>query len=300
MPGWYPDPAGDQGRYRYWDGAAWSNQTTTNPAQQPPPGGGFGGPAAADSGSGRPGGRTGGGRWTWLLIVAALVALAVVGWLVLGGSRGGGFVAVPEDTNSAAPTVTGWDETSRPTPPPTTAASVVTCPYTTVTDQTQQGRDGRLRAGGISVQGIQGWEDYDMYLQWVSDFHSQVDEVRPGWISNIGVGQLNAVDGFTDPQTAARQSMECFASSGYYIGFTHRVDLASEATTIGGHPAWRIRSEVHIQSDSMPEIDGDLVDIIVIDLGDPQRMGIFVSSVTIGDTRRQGLVDASIASLTVG
>ena len=35
--GWYPDPGGGQGLYRYWDGQAWSAATTTNPASAPPP-----------------------------------------------------------------------------------------------------------------------------------------------------------------------------------------------------------------------------------------------------------------------
>ncbi|MGI3782381.1 MAG: DUF2510 domain-containing protein [Janthinobacterium lividum] len=35
--GWYPDPGGGQGLYRYWDGRAWSAATTTNPASAPPP-----------------------------------------------------------------------------------------------------------------------------------------------------------------------------------------------------------------------------------------------------------------------
>lgn len=291
MPGWYPDPAGGQGRYRYWDGSAWSQTTTSNPAD----------PIPVAGGQSRFGSAQQGRNWTWLIIGAAIIALlAMVAWLVFGGQRdGGGFSEVPEDTNSATPTVTGWDETSKPTPPPTTQATVVACPTTTVTDQTRPRNDGRIRGGGISFERISGWDDYDMYLQWVSDYHSQVDDVRPGWVSNVGVGQLNAVDGFTDPQTAARQSMECFASSGYYTGFTHRVDLIGEATTISGFPAWRMRSEVHIESPVMPEIDGDVVDIIVVDLGDPERMGIFVSSVTIGDSRRQTLVDAVIASLAV-
>lgn len=290
MPGWYPDPAGGQARYRYWDGAAWSNQTTTNPSQPP-----F--PHATQAAPPR---RRGGGGMVLVIVGVVLALVAVVTWFLLGGQRGGRIIVVPEDTNTAAPTVSGWDETSKPTPPPTTAASTVPCPVTTVQGETTQVPDGRLRGGGISVQRIAKWESYDMYLQWVSDFHTEVDQVRPGWISNIGVGQLNAVDGFLDPQTSARQSMECFASSGYYTGFTHRVDLVSEATTVSGYPAWRIRSEVHIQSDLMPEIEGDQVDIIVVDLGDPQRMGIFVSSVTIGDTRRQDLVDKSIDSLKVG
>lgn len=35
--GWYPDPGGGQGLYRYWDGQAWSAATTSNPASAPPP-----------------------------------------------------------------------------------------------------------------------------------------------------------------------------------------------------------------------------------------------------------------------
>lgn len=35
--GWYPDPGGGQGLYRYWDGQAWSAATTADPASAPPP-----------------------------------------------------------------------------------------------------------------------------------------------------------------------------------------------------------------------------------------------------------------------
>jgi len=35
--GWYPDPGGGQGLYRYWDGQAWSAATTADPGSAPPP-----------------------------------------------------------------------------------------------------------------------------------------------------------------------------------------------------------------------------------------------------------------------
>ena len=31
LPGWYPDPDGDPGRFRYWDGSRWSTATTDDP-----------------------------------------------------------------------------------------------------------------------------------------------------------------------------------------------------------------------------------------------------------------------------
>lgn len=33
QPGWYPDPAGDPTRLRYYDGMAWTDQYTANPQQ---------------------------------------------------------------------------------------------------------------------------------------------------------------------------------------------------------------------------------------------------------------------------
>ncbi|MFZ1412404.1 MAG: DUF2510 domain-containing protein, partial [Micropruina sp.] len=35
--GWYPDPGGQPGMYRYWTGSSWSAAVTPNP-QQPQPG----------------------------------------------------------------------------------------------------------------------------------------------------------------------------------------------------------------------------------------------------------------------
>jgi hypothetical protein len=35
-PGWYPDPGGGQGLFRYWDGKAWSAATSSNPGAPPP------------------------------------------------------------------------------------------------------------------------------------------------------------------------------------------------------------------------------------------------------------------------
>jgi Protein of unknown function (DUF2510) len=34
--GWYPDPGGGQGLYRYWDGKSWSAATSPNPGAPPP------------------------------------------------------------------------------------------------------------------------------------------------------------------------------------------------------------------------------------------------------------------------
>lgn len=283
-PGWYPDPAGAPGQFRYWDGNAWGDTTTPDPTHAQP----VASKTRRDKGGFVP------------VIIAGVVVLlvALFLWLLLGDRVSPEFTPATADTNSAAPTVSGWDETSKPTPPPTEMGELVACPYTSNHDESDQ-ELGRLVGGGLSVEKISGWHDSSMYLDWVSDLHVQIDQVRPGWISNIGVGQVNTEDGFTDPGTATRQTIECFSTTSYYEYFTHRVDLINEETTVDGHYAWHMRSEIHVDNPNMPEIDGDLVDVYVVDLGDPDRMGIFISSVTIGDDARQAKVDASIASLKV-
>ncbi len=283
--GWYPDPMGEENKFRYWDGSAWSEDLSTLSEIR-------GGSKPSVSG------------WLNLAIVAAiLVAVALVAWLIFGGTAfQPDHPPAIEDTNSAAPTVSGWDETTKPTPPPSQEV-LVTCPYTLNSDESSQRNDGKLRGGGLMVDKIAGWSDIDFWLTWASDVHAQKDTVATGsyteWMSNIAVGQLNAEDGFTNAQYAARQTMECLASSGYFTDFTKRVDLRSEPYKVGDYRGWRMTSEVHVSSTDLPQIEGDIVDVIVVDLGVSNKLGLYISCVTIGDTTRAKLVEDALATLKV-
>jgi len=279
-----------RGRFRYWDGSAWSEQTTTDPSTPPPK-------AVAPTKAG------GGGNLTWLVALGVLLVITVVAVaLVLRGAGGIGGVAHPaqEDTNSSTPTVSAWDETSTPTTPPPPIQSggqLVSCPYTDGTTVTPQ-VSGKLTADTLSVDAIPGWAIETMWLAPVYDLHSQTDTVYPGWMSNIAVGLLSNADGFFDIGTSAEQLMECFASSGYYRGFTGRDDIIpGEQISISGHAAWRIESNIYVSGE---QVAGDVCDIIVVDLGgDKDHLGLFFSSYSIGDTARGAKVDAAIASLAV-
>jgi len=279
-----------RGRFRYWDGTEWSEQTTTDPASAPPP------KAAAPIKSG------GAGNLTWLIALGVLaVVTVVVVALVLRGTGGivGGHPA-QEDSNSSTPTVSAWDETSTPTPTPPPIQSggqMIGCPVATNTATTKQ-VSGKLTADTLTVNTISGWMADSMWLAPIYDLHAQTDEVYYGWMSNIAVGLLSNADGFVEISTSAEQLMECFASSGYYIDFTGRDDIIpGEQISISGHAAWRIESDIYV---SGQQVEGDVCDIIVVDLGgDKDHLGIFFSSYSIGDTARGAKVDAAIASLAV-
>ncbi|MCL2653902.1 MAG: DUF2510 domain-containing protein [Propionibacteriaceae bacterium] len=284
--GWYPDPGGARWRFRYWDGSAWSEETTTDPASPPPAG--VAAPAKARKG--------------WLIALGVLVVIVgVVVALVLRGTGGrtGEEPTVRADTVSSTPTVSASPKTATPTPTPSsdTASQASPCPTTLKTGNTTQ-VDGKLMADTLSADTIPGWALGPMWLAPAYDVHAQTDEIYPGWMSNIAVGLLSNSDGFVDISTSAGQLMDCFASSGYYQAFTGREDIIpGEQVTISGHAAWRIESNIYVSGQRVP---GDVADIIVVDLGsDKDHLGLFFSSYSIGDDARGAKVDAAIASLAV-
>lgn len=297
-PGWYPDPQGSAGQYRYWDGQAWSTATTNAPESTPAP---------TDSSMFQtPATRTARGSRGWLIAIIAIVVVIgiVVAIAVTRGSSSndsGGSAA--EDTNTSRPSGSQWDENNSPsTPPPSpnpTQASSVACPVTTAQQNTAQSSN-KVSGGNLQFDPVSGWDtDNSFYLDWVSDLHSQSDDVYLGWQSNVAVGALNAQDGFTTMQGAAQATIECFASSGYYQGFTGRKDLTNEQTTIAGHAAWRIQSEVYVSNFMIPQTKGDRVDIYVVDVGQADHFGVFIGCSDLGDTDRNAKVDAAVASLQV-
>jgi len=129
---------------------------------------------------------------------------------------------------------------------------------------------------------------------------AQTDVVYPGWFSLVGVGALRVDVGFSAVQPSAQMMMSCFATSSYYSGFTGRRDIKSTTVTIDGRTGWHLSSEIYVDLPNLPQVRGDVVDVIVVDTGDPKALGVFVSSYTIDDTGRQQLVQNSIDSLRVG
>jgi len=274
VPGWYPDPAGTPGSYRYWDGHTWSDATTTDPATTPPP---ATTPATTSTGRSRKG--------PIIAIVAIIAVVAIITAIAL--TRGGlnRHGDVPEDTNTAAPTEPVWDETSTPTPEDTSNQSSQRCPVTTGGTTTDQ-VDGSLTGGNLRVPTIEGWDKSYKGLDWVADFHAIDDQIYVGWVADIAVGALLFEDGFIDLNTSARQTLECYASSGYYDGYTGQKDLVDEETTVDGHQAWHIQSEVYVSMSSLPQVRGDVVDIYVVDVGSNDHLGVFISSINLGDADR--------------
>jgi hypothetical protein len=87
-------------------------------------------------------------------------------------------------------------------------------------------------------------------------------------------------------------------SPSFYRNFTERTDLDRESIQVDGHDAYSVSSELRIDDPEI-QVEGDVARVIVVDTGDEDSFGLYVSVVPIGD---QGLInqqDAASQELTV-
>jgi hypothetical protein len=294
VPGWYPDPAGAAGRFRFWDGHSWSATTTTRPTDQPP------------SSSGRPPGRR--SRTPWVVAVLVLALLIAGGVFLVRTLRG------PDATLDSGPssTVSGWDDSS-PTgtppaesPPPTPSAAstppspLTACPTGKPDQSETQAADGRIHGGGLSFPARSDWNQSILKrgLSWAYGVDGQDKPIETNWYAMLAAGGLRRADGFKEPRQAAEGVMQCSATSDFYVGFTGRRDLASSAITVGGHPGWAITSEIRVSS-SVTKLPGDVVEVVVVDLGSPDSLAMFWGAVPISDAALGTVLKQTVSALQV-
>lgn len=306
VSGWYPDPGGSPGRYRYWDGTQWSTQTSDSP-YAPPPVPGRTPPAS--------GGRKR-GRAAWIVGAAAiLVVIAVIVVLVFRAMSDNGQSLI--DPNPPAPSISGWNDssplpTASPTPTPSASptptsssphpAGTVSCATGQPAQRAQHPADSRIYGGDLSFQPPDWGEDvaYAQQMTWAWDVDGVDQETEPGWAAMMAAGSLHAADGFHTPKQSADGMMQCIASSDYYEGFTGRKDVFSKAVTVDGHQGWALRSQIFVDEPPNLSVPGDTAEVVVVDTGTSGQLSFFSGFVPIGDQERTQLLDQAIASLRVG
>ncbi|MFC7626025.1 DUF2510 domain-containing protein [Microlunatus sp. GCM10028923] len=295
-PGWYPDPGGRPGAYRYWDGHAWSGQTTTRPRPSP--------------GDGRQGSR----RGIVLVVVAVVlvIVLAITGILVARTLTGG---AQPITDPQPESTVSAWDDskpTASPTPSPSPSPSPsptpsgtptrrerISCPNGAPGEVAAHPNDGRVHGGKLSFPKVGA--DYGSPgpkhgLSWFYDVAAQSQLTEPGWESWFAVGEVAVQSGFEKPADAAESSMQCVINPSWFSDFESRTDVRNEAYELDGRKGWIISAEIRVDNPSI-SVDGDVVTIMIIDDGRTDRYSGFVSIVPIGDGPRNELAKQTLADL---
>lgn len=272
QPGWYLDPTGVPGQYRYWTGSSWSSQGTTTPGSAP-------------TGPQDPSPRN---RWAiGVLLVVVIIAVAIWRTSSPGSLEAGGA----QDTNSATPTVSAWDEAA------TSSAHEVACPEPGTADG-GSARAGRMRSGNISVPTIAGWADpASFYVSGLNDTIAQVRPVTQNWRADSVVG-TTLRQHFPTPQRAARALSECFVTPDNYPEMTENQTLVTEPVTVDGHAGYWVRTKVSVSGQG-PTITGDVIDVVAIDTGNPLTLGVYLAAAPIGNATIQAEVDAVRAAIQV-
>jgi len=300
--GWYPDPGGS-GQFRYWDGRGWSAALSPHPAAPPP-------------GPGAPGGQRSSRRPVAAIIgiVALVVAVAVVLLFVLRPwqrvddiTNNPPVSTVSPGADGATPTPTPTPTEPTPTPSPTPTESTATpqgdvaCPQGDPSARDAHPSDGRVHGGGLSFASIPDWvPDYGSSgISFAYDVASDGYSLTPTWFAMSAVGAVRIADGFENPKQAAIAITQCVSTSDFYSSMISAAPVHSKAVTIDGHAGWSVRTKILCNVEGYPDITGDVVDVIVVDVGDGESLGMYLGTATIDDAYTTDAMETAITSLRV-
>ncbi len=306
QPGWYPDPEGEDSRFRFWDGTQWSEITTTDPATQPPP-----------TTPGSP--KSGKNPVILVVIIVAILALVIAG--LVGAFLVSKRNSVAPGLSSSTPTISAWDEQrSSPTPSlpakespapsqtPSQTSSASALPETLLicpagdpfTRRNHPENDGWLYGGKIAMRRVDGWKSKEASLYWAYDLASQTFDYTPIWRNAATVSAIRIQENFETPEQAAVNSASCKIHTTSYRRVTGVERVFSKSIQVDGRPAHWVRTKVKVSAPELiPGIEGDVVDVAVVDTGDAKEFSMFLASSTIGDEKTLGTVEELIKGLRV-
>jgi Protein of unknown function (DUF2510) len=301
-PGWYPDPGGGQGLFRYWDGKAWSAATSPNPSAPPPSQGLVGAGAPQQGGQpygqgGQPYGRGGQpaygqspygqdyGSSAYANYQDLQKKKSPVGWWIAGGAL---VIVIIVVAVLAIRAVTG-DDTGT-SGGPVTQPSQDVCPAQTsptAEPSADHPADGRVHGGPVSFPMLgPPWEPpqppsnpvpfgSDVLNQWVLD-QPNYDGQGNNWVASILVGELQAGDGFFTPEQGAQIVVKCILGAFYGDNPVKSNVKVNEKTTIDGHDAWLVESQLTFDIVGL-KAKGELLIVAIVSAGN--RSGLYYASI---------------------
>jgi hypothetical protein len=295
-PGWYPDPGGGQGLFRYWDGKAWSSAVSPNPSAHAPsqglvgggtpqqggqPDGQGGQPAYGQSPYGQDYGSNAYANYQelekkkspigwWIAGAALVLVIVVVAVLAIRavtgddtGTTGGGPATQPSQ-DACPPEISASPEPPPPFPP----------------------ADGRIHGGPVSYPMLGppwGPPQGDSRVPFGSDVQSQdvvlennYDGNGALWIAQVLVGELQAGDGFFTPEQGSQIVVKCILGRFYGDNPVKSDVKVNEKTTIDGHEAWLVESHLTFDIAGL-KTKGELLIVAIVSAGN--RSGLFYASI---------------------
>jgi hypothetical protein len=307
--GWYPDPGGRSGLFRYWDGRAWSAATTEHPATAAPPGA-LGDPTTAGSQPlGR--GQAYGGGYAPVQPIAPAPRRSAVGWILgavalvvvialvaLGVRLISGSGTTTTDPPVGGPT--GRDPSASASPeaqcPPQPSASPSPVPQSGA-----RVTSGKLSYPRLGSPFVAPYADsrvpFGTHVATQTATVENAGTNKTKWAAAVVIATLTAGDGFYGPEQGAKLVARCITGTFYGDNAVTRKDTKSQATTVDGHQAWLIEAQL---SYDIPDVRAktELLLVLVVDTKDGNA-GLFYGSVPDTAPTLVAPVRASLTALRV-
>lgn len=299
-PGWYPDPEGAPGRFRYWDGHRWAAGTVDSP----------------------PVDRS---RRLLYLGIALLAVVVIVAAVVILVRPDRGVVA---DSDPPRPARTGWDDSGpTPTPTPTSASPsagskptaetssraakiprpAAHCPAGDPEQSVKHADDGRVHGGQLSFTAVSGHgfgqPKVDDHYGWWYDEHAQTARSdsadQGGRTARVAIGSVAIRDGYRTAAQAAKSSMKCVIDTSDYADYTDQHKVDNNEVKVSGQSGRELITDVTVRTDDGGK-STDRIRLIVVDAGAPGSFSIFVGVTQTEDHARAALVEHAAEGLKIG
>jgi hypothetical protein len=253
-PGWYPDPAGAPGLYRWWDGRNWA-QVTSDSAQAPPPL-----PVLAESSFAE--GES--SRHASPLRVTAVLTLGFA--LFVSASIGIGLVLWRDPSSTSAQRTVGGSA-GLPSP-----GGVGTAPVGYLDERT---RTATIGPASLTLPGdpyvlfpdpmkIRGVLDL---LFWASaPVHLRYDG-KNDWSSGVLLARVTEPSNPGDLRTEGTVALHRLSQAIFDQHPTELKDVTGQRRIVSGQPGMRFTAEVHYTVDRLPS-RYDIVTALLVRLDD--------------------------------
>ena len=96
------------------------------------------------------------------------------------------------------------------------------------------------------------------------------------WVASVLVGELQAGDGFFTPEQGSQIVVKCILGAFYGNAQVNSDVKKNEATTIDGHEAWIVESQLSFDIPNL-ETKGELLIVVIVSAG--ARSGLYYASI---------------------
>jgi len=206
-----------------------------------------------------------------------------VGWWIAGAAL---VIVIIVVAVLAIRAVTGGSGSTSGVPSGQPSQDVCPAEVTPSAEPSSDPADGRVHGGPVSYPMLgQPWSSPqgDSRVPFGSDVKSQVvlveqdyDGNGSNWVASVLVGELQAGDGFFTPEQGSQIVVKCILGKFYGNNPVKSDVKVNEKTTIDGHEAWLVESQLSFDITGL-KTKGELLIVAIVSAGN--RSGLYYASI---------------------